>query len=260
MITIKKKLTITIILLGVILWVGGYLVFSNLLDNTNNINEGDKTVLLSSDYPITSELSEMIDEADIVVIGEYKNFDSKWNMARNPENIMEEDPDNYTEGHLYNFEISKKIKGETESNQIKVNHRYSEIILLEESNEVINDEGIIVREATKVITKEIENIDPLYIEPTIGQKYMLFLSEDEVFGSYYGAIEPFAIVFDENDVAELKTNLVSIDEESLSQEVEVGESNFTVINEIYESVDDTISGESLEEITEIVEEVGNESN
>ena len=33
----------------------------------------------------------MINEADLVVIGEYEGLDSKWNMARNPSNPSEED-------------------------------------------------------------------------------------------------------------------------------------------------------------------------
>ena len=40
----------------------------------------------------------MVKEADVVAIGNYDGFDSTWNMARNPQDISQEDQENYVEG------------------------------------------------------------------------------------------------------------------------------------------------------------------
>lgn len=253
MLTKKIKFSIMTTSLAIIFVFGSYTIFDTYKNNLNNNNNG-KEVILSKDYPSTSDLNKMITEADVVVIGEYESFDSKWNMARNPNNIMEEDLENYVEGHLYNFNISELIKGTTNSDKIKINHRFAETITLEESDAVIGSNGIIKKEATKVINKEIENRDPLYIEPTLGNKYMIFLKKDKTFENYYGAIEPFEIMFDENNTAKLQTNIKNINEDNLISEIKVGEKTFVVKNEIHETITDTISGKSLEELVQKVKD------
>lgn len=45
-----------------------------------------KTLVLT--FKVTNELSEMVQESDVIVIGEYKGLDSKWNMAKAPFNKM----------------------------------------------------------------------------------------------------------------------------------------------------------------------------
>ncbi len=254
MLTKKVKTVIMTTSLAIIFIFGSYTIFDIHVENLLNKDKEGNTVVISKDFPSTSDLNKMITEADIVVVGEYESFDSKWNMARNPNNLIEEDTENYVEGHLYNFNISGLIKGTTNSEKIKINHRFAETITLEESDEIIAPNGTIKKEATQVTTKEIENRDPLYIEPIIGKKYMLFLKKDEVFGNYYGAIEPFAIIFDENNSAKLQTNIETINEDSLSSEIKVKEKTFIVKNEINKTITDTISGMSLEELIQKVKD------
>jgi len=249
----KRKTILTTAIVAVLLLLVGFITFNIHVSNLSNNDTGDRLVAISYDFPSTSDLNEMISEADIVVIGEYEGFNSKWNMARNPNNLTEEDRENYVEGHLYNFKISEFIKGETENKIIKVNHRFAETVILEDSNEVIASDGTITKKATKVTTKEVENIDPLFIEPKMDTKYMLFLKQDRVFQNYYGAIEPFAITFDERNLATLQTNIDIIDEDSLSTEVKMGAKTFILKNELHETITDTISGLTLGEIVQRVE-------
>ncbi|MBU0905228.1 MAG: hypothetical protein KKF57_08520 [Firmicutes bacterium] len=125
--------------------------------------------------------------------------------------------------------------------------------MLEESNAVVAEDGIILKEATKVVTKKVENKDPLYIEPTLGKKYMLFLKEGETLGNYYGAIEPFSISFDKNNKAELDSNLKTINDDLLTSTIQFDGSEYILKNEIHETITDTISGRDLKELKEQVQ-------
>ena len=104
----------------------------------------------------------MVKEADVVAIGNYDGFDSTWNMARNPQDISQEDQENYVEGHLYNFNVKEVLKGDPLQGRMKINYRYAEQIEIDDSN-------------SKVV-----NEDPLYIKPEIGKKYMLFLKKMKI--------------------------------------------------------------------------------
>jgi len=250
----KKVWTMAIAIpMAVAIGFGGYNVSNNQNHSMAADNKVPQTILISKDFSLTSSFEEMVNQSDLVVIGEYKNFDSKWNMARDPYNPLEEDTENYVEGHLYNFKISETIKGTAVSKIVKVNHRYAESFLLEESNAVVAEDGIILKEATKVVTKKVENKDPLYIEPTLGKKYMLFLKEGETLGNYYGAIEPFSISFDKNNKAELDSNLKTINDDLLTSTIQFDGSEYILKNEIHETITDTISGRDLKELKEQVQ-------
>ncbi|MES9704553.1 cardiolipin synthase, partial [Bacillus toyonensis] len=190
MLSKKAKTIVIAIPLAAVIGFGGYSAYNSHFSNIAGEDKNAETVILSKDFPATSDLNQMINEADLVVIGEYGGLDSKWNMARNPNNPSEEDKENYVEGHLYNFNISETIKGVNENKQIKINHRFAETVKLEDSNAVVAPDGTVTKQATKVTTKEVQNKDPLYIEPKVNKKYMMFLKKDQLFGNYYGAIEP----------------------------------------------------------------------
>ncbi|MFB5086519.1 hypothetical protein PGC35_04735 [Psychrobacillus sp. PGGUH221] len=202
-----------------------------------------KTLVLHKTFKVTNELSEMVQESDVVVLGEYKGLDSKWNMEKAPFEQNEN-----VEGHLFNFQVNETLKGKPVEKEILINHRYSEIITIEESDEVVDETGVIVQEAKNIFTKEVENKDPLYIKPAYGEKYMIFLKENSELGHYYPAIEPFMIQFDSNDVAQLKSNLINLDKSKLKFKTKVEERTFYVINEIPYTVVDNISGKNIDEI------------
>ncbi|WP_139184815.1 hypothetical protein [Virgibacillus subterraneus] len=50
--------------------------------------------------------------------------------------------------------------------------------------------------------------DPYYVKPETGSKYVLFLKKDELFGNYYGAIEPFQIKISSDNQVKLVTNQI----------------------------------------------------
>lgn len=195
----------------------------------------------SRDYPATEELSEMVYSAEAVVIGKYVGFDSSWNMARNPSNAFEEDAEHYVEGRLYSFEVEDVLKGDLAAGTVLVNHRYSEIKKMTESNAVVNAEGIILSEATKTNDISFTLTDGLYIEPEIGAKYILFLLKDKDFGNYYGSIEPFAIKIIDN-VAQVQSNLINSAGVRKQAVAIDGTSRTIVVTEHCAPLNDRISG------------------
>jgi hypothetical protein len=200
----------------------------------------------SSDYPTAEELNEMVNSAEVVVVGEYMGFDSSWNMARNPNNISDEDEERYVEGRLYSFNVEDVLKGNLADETVLVNHKYSETRKMTESNAVINAEGIIVTEAT--VTNEISFtlIDALYIEPEIGVKYVLFLAKDNNFGNYYGSVEPFIIKISDDNIAYIQSNLIN-STGAIEQVVTIdGTSRTIVATEHTTPLNDNISGIDFE--------------
>ena len=82
---------------------------------------------------------------------------------------------------------------------------------------------------------------------------MMFLKKDQLFGNYYGAIEPFAITFDENNKADLQTNIETINESKMSSKAQLRKDN-CIKNEIHETITDNISGKTLDELKEQVKQ------
>jgi hypothetical protein len=98
----------------------GINIFGFANDSETNFSQG-LTVNGGQDYPTTSELEEMVQEADVVLIGEYKDLDHTWNMARDPDDFQKEDTENYVEGHIYNFKVDEILKGESVLESLQVN-------------------------------------------------------------------------------------------------------------------------------------------
>ena len=204
------------------------------------------------DFPVALSISEMTENAQVVVIGKYSNYDSSWNMARNPSNISYEDSENFTEGHLYAFTVEEVLKGEVSELDILVNHRYSEILKIMESNAEVSNEGIILKEATKENELRLTVHDPLYISPELGVSYILFLMKDEVFGYYYGAIEPFSIIISSDSTVVLRSNLINRTH-SFEESVVVNDNRTINVSISGASIEDNISNTSVDTVLQQIE-------
>lgn len=207
------------------------------------------SINISSDYPLAVNLSQMADAAEVVVMGKYSGFHSKWNMARDPENIKNEDSDHYVEGRLYNFVIDEVLKGDVDAKQIRINHRYFEVMKTVETNATVDKEGIIVKEATQTKEVAFKVNDPLFIEPDQNGTYILFLLRDPDFGNYYAAVEPFMIKIADG-IAILQSNLIN-NTSGFKQSIREGSRAIEVTFGI-ESIDDTISGQPLEVVKKTI--------
>lgn len=146
----------------------------------NKIESNSHKVLV--DYPTADNIDSIISESDYIVIGYFSEYNTTWNMARNPDNIQEEDSTMKVEGKVFKFVINKQLKGDSEERSaILVNLPY-------------NHDGI---------------VDQIFMEPTLNEKVILFLKYDKNFDYYYPALEPFQFML-LNDELKVKTNIQRI--------------------------------------------------
>ena len=247
----KNTLVLTVSVLTIAVLAGAFVMHH--VRKSNTFTQTVDSLTVSYDYPITSKLQEMMDSADYIVIGEYTKFDSTWNMARNPNNIKEEDPENYVEGRLYDFTVEPCVKGSIEDSSILINHRYSEVITTTESNAVIDSEGRILKAATQSKELSFKVDSPLFIEPEFDCKYILFLLKDANFGNYYASIEPFSIKITDGKAA-LQSNLIDRTT-AFTQQIQASDSKerTVTIDLGGVSVTDEITGKASEDIIRMIE-------
>ena len=250
----KKRTKFFLSLSILAITVLAFVTVINHVNSSENFQQTVDSLTVSYDYPVASDLQQMIDNADYIVIGEYTGFNSTWNMARNPDNIEEEDSENYVEGRLYSFTVDTAIKGIIDDSSILINHRYSEVINTTESNAVIDSEGRILKEATESNELSVEIASPLYIEPEFNCKYILFLCKDADFGYYYASTEPFTIKITNGD-AVLQSNLLT-NISNFTQRVETTDSKEIDVTIDLGSISivDEVSGNSSEEIIRMIED------
>ena len=63
--------------------------------------------LYYSDYHMESDLQGMYEKAAFVVIGQFGEFQSSWNMARDPNDSTKESADERRDGHIYEFHVEQ---------------------------------------------------------------------------------------------------------------------------------------------------------
>jgi hypothetical protein len=208
-----------------------------------------KNLLVSHDFKTTSDLSNMVEQSDVVVLGSYNSFDSSWNMARNPDDLNKEATDHHIEGRLYNFTVDEVLKGDLHTKDIRVNHRYSETIEYEETSgdEVVSPEGILIKEPSEVTTHNLENKDPSFIEPEYNKQYIVFLKKsfNPENNIYLRAIEPYLISIDANEVATLKSNLIEYNQDAFKTDVTLNNSTISISNDVNGEITDNISSKKL---------------
>lgn len=181
---IKKKNLIFAIVGVLLVLVGTFFVFSYW--NDNDEIEEPITVTWNLDIYTATNLSEIINESSIIVKGEYSELIGTENMFRNPENLSEGDPDHYVEGRIYQFDVSEVLHGVVNEESIPVIMHYSE-----EVNVEVEERGI---------SEVVEVINPLFVEPEFGQEYILFLNYSNDVDSFFGPIEPYALLVNEENL------------------------------------------------------------
>lgn len=164
-------------------------------------DESNYVQLIQNNYATAQSLEQLKEVSDVIVKGKYTEFIDTWNMSRDPVDIQKEDSEYYIEGKNYRFEIEEVIKGNPESSSIIV------------SIEALSRNSIDLRKNDYDLPDihYYTYTNPLFIEPDIGDEYVLFLDYNnsiENFDYYYGAIEPFSIKI-ENNETKLQSNLIS---------------------------------------------------
>src|SRR5699024_12184397 len=114
-----------------------------------------------SEIETAENFTEMIEKADVIVIGQYEGLNSTVNLIREDEDETKESTEEYVGGKIYNFHIDKTLKGKVEEDSIHLAHRYSKKFAIDE---ILGHED-----------KEVKEADPTYIKHSIGQRYVAFL-------------------------------------------------------------------------------------
>src|SRR5690606_578972 len=79
-----------------------------------------KHVKISPDYAVANNISEMVKNAETIVIGTFQEYKHSYNAERNPRNDQEESKDTYSEAKVYAFRIEKQLKGNVSEPSIQV--------------------------------------------------------------------------------------------------------------------------------------------
>lgn len=220
----------------------------------NSIQNYDqkKSLLVSHDLNLANDLSNMVEQSDVIVLGSYKNFDSSWNMARDPHDLNKEATDHYIEGKLYNFLVDEVLTGDLKIKEIRVNHRYSETINYEETSgdEIISPEGILIKEPSNITIHKLENKDPSFIEPEYNKQYIVFLKKSFNADNniYLRAIEPYLISIDSNEIASLKSNLIDYTPDAFTTNTTINGTTISISNDVDGEITDHISGKKLKDL------------
>ena len=200
------------------------------------------TVSFYADYPTYPSLEQMCDAADIIVTGQYTEYLSSWNMNREASDPSKEDPNTYSEGRLYAFQVDQVLKGQAPE-AITVNKQYS----LGARYYVGQVDGEHVYAPYQMPT-------PYCIEPEYGRSYILFLSYDPQFDHYFAVGEPWEILLRPDGSAELKSLIFGDEPQAapLSAEAKTEDAIYRIIveNDDIGRYEDFIAPLSAEQVME----------
>ena len=213
-------------------------------------NQPVQNTFMNVNYSVLTarSLSDMIHFAEIIVIGRYIGFDSTWNMARSPHNVLEEDPNRRVEGRIYRFAIEEILRGNPSSTEILIAHSYSK------TRDIVTQRGVITHGETKNNEFTITTRDPLFIEPELNATYILFLGASRNFEHYLPAIYPYSIKFAQDNIAELQSTLVDKPVEGFREIIELDDgSHFTLSINRGSIMPDNISNQSFADIRQQIE-------
>ncbi len=209
------------------------------------LSESDVALTISQDRMIAEGIDEMVDLATWVVSGRYVEFDSIWNISRDPNDPTKPSKDNYTEGHLYRFHVEKVYVGKLEENEILISHRYSQ----RKSIPLLDKNGNISKNPATFMVA-----DPLYQEPVLGDEYVLFLTKGKN-GYYQSPAHPFQVHIDESGIVKLCTPLTNCDGTFLQTVDADGSKLLVSISAGYE-INDTITGMTRQQLLDKIKSIG----
>lgn len=253
----KSKKSLVAISLFLIILIGvGVTTFKFIDKNTESLKSTTENINISYDYKTAQNFTDMVRESDFIVLGVYEGFDSTWNLARDPEDLSKESKEEYIEGKIYNFKVEEVLSGDIKAENIKISHMYEETIVVEETSgdEEITPEGILVKEPTSVKYHDVKNINPAFIEPNFGEKYIVFLSKDEINELYMGAIEPYLINVDENGLVNVQSNLLVENFPTINTH-NLGDLTVSIESDANIDFEDSVTGKSLDEIIKQIKEL-----
>ncbi len=145
----------------------------------------ESQIFSNSSYITATSLAELTNKSTLVVIGQAIRTGDVINMARDVDDISKADANLFGIGQVYEFEISRYLKGEQDVNGAK-------------SIYVVQVEGVIILTAQKPPTKddiEKARTQEKYLPINLGSEYILFLEPVKGFSElkmhYTGVAQPW---------------------------------------------------------------------
>ena len=187
-----KALGAALLLTGCSLTIMGLLNRQNDASNSKNIEDVTRSVY--ADYSIYDNVNDLVKDSAYVVEGQYTDFLSVWNIERMYTDPTKEDPNAYSEGRKYSFSVSRVLKGENLPKEIEITKTYST-----QSTYCADDgEEIIFQMPAQH-----------YVEPQIGETYLLFLYYSRENDVYYTIGEAGEIRRTADGLSEICSNLLN---------------------------------------------------
>jgi|GEM_PF-2532129 len=180
-----KKMVLFAVTIGVI-FVGGAVYF---IKDEGDIHKQLGTAKVTrhihtishSDRPKYTNIKDLSKASDCIFVGTVEGVAGTRNLARNPNDPTEEDPNIYVEGVDYNVKVIEVLKGKADSH----------VLVTEQKQMRLDKDGPMVQ-------------DEHYIGLTSGQTYIFFVKKSNLTGRYYSVGDPFFFAIDNNKVV-LKT-------------------------------------------------------
>ena len=143
-----------------------------------------------------------------------------------------------------------------------MNIPYKRTLRGEVPNLVVDANGQVLQEATGTDPYVFDSIWEFYMEPDPEETVILFLSDNQAEDRYFPAIEPFTIALEADGCLALRSNLL-LPEAELREKLETPfqtEGGKTLVYQIEAApIQDSISGMTLPELLEMVEQPENPS-
>lgn len=151
------------------------------------------SIYISMDIPTANSVADMVQMADVVIVGQYVEEMESYNKNRDPKDPTKEAIGSQHIGRIYRFCVHEVLKGEVMEESIEISIPYS------------------TTRSYRAKAVDYTYVDPRFMEPELDTEYLLFLNYSENSGHYYGAGEPSAIKKGEDSSAELQSNLLERD-------------------------------------------------
>jgi hypothetical protein len=176
---IFSVIVVTLLLMGTVFFRNGVNMKSQQEGATKVAAKSNS--ITYSDRPKYTNMKDLLQASDLVFQGTVEGVYSKRNLARNPQNPSEEDPNIYVEGIDYNVKVNEILKGQADSNVLVTEQKQMQ---LGKDQSMVQDEH--------------------YLGLDSGHTYIFFVKKSNTTGRYYSVGDPFFFEI-ENNKAMLKT-------------------------------------------------------
>lgn len=212
-----------------------FLMMTWIICNGCSEPEASKIVQVGLDYHVVTDLPEMTEKSELIVIGKFGPYLESYNSDRDMKNPAKPSKNSYSESKIYQFLIRETIKGKTESSTLRVSIPHTK-----EISGLTDENG----NPLKIRVK-----DSLSMDPDPQKEYVLFLKKDRYIDTYLAPFYPNIIEINSNQQVHLKKPLSKIEETIQSKTNEI----YEVHVEGIQITKDPISGKSLGEIKETIQ-------